>query len=199
MEATSFLNAFDPRPERAISDMDRPHRFNTSFMVELPFGKGRRWLPNVRGVANHLLSGWQFQAIYTYQSGQALNWGNIMFNGNIKDIVLPSSERSVNRWFNTGAGFSRDTTKQLSWNVRTFPLRFSGIRGDTMDNWDASLLKNFTLREGMRAQFRFEALDALNHPSFANPTTDPYSSSFGVIVSQRGYARRVQLQFRLQY
>jgi hypothetical protein len=51
----------------------------------------------------------------------------------------------------------------------------------------------------MRAQFRFEALDALNHPSFANPTTDPYSSSFGRIVAQRGYARRVQLQFRLQY
>ena len=55
----------------------------------------------------------------------------------------------------------RDTTRQLSWNVRTFPTRFSGIRGDTLDNWDASL--------------------------------------FGSIVSQRGYSRRVQLQFRLQY
>jgi hypothetical protein len=199
MEAISFRNAFDPRPDRVISDNDRPHRFNTSFMVELPFGKGRRWMTDARGALGHIVSGWQFQAIYTYQSGQALNWSNIIFNGDIKDIVLPSSERSVDRWFNTNAGFNRDTTKQLSWNVRYFPQRFSGIRGDTMDNWDASLLKNFTLREGMRAQFRFEALDALNHPSFANPTTDPYSSSFGRIVAQRGYARRVQLQFRLQY
>jgi hypothetical protein len=46
----------------------------------------------------------------------------------------------------------RDTTKQLSWNVRTFATRFSGIRGDTLDNWDASLLKNTRLREGMRMQ-----------------------------------------------
>ena len=93
----------------------------------------------------------------------------------------------------------RDTTQQLSWNVRTFPTRFSGIRGDTLDNWDASLLKNTTLREGMRMQFRFEMLNALNHPAFANPSTDPYSTPFGSIVSQRGYSRRVQLQFRLQY
>jgi hypothetical protein len=199
MEAITFLNEFDRKPTRVISDMDRPHRFTGSFIVELPFGRKRRWMSQVRGLPGQFVSGWQLQAIYTYQSGPALSWGNIIFEGHLKDVPLPSSQRSVERWFNTQAGFMRDTTKQLSWNVRTFPSRFAGIRGDTMNNWDASLLKNTTLREGMRMQFRFETLNALNHPAFATPNTDPYSTSFGSIVSQRGYSRRVQLQFRLQY
>ena len=199
MEATTFLNAFDKRPERVISDMDRPHRFNSSVMYELPFGRGKRFASGAGALMNKFLSGWQVQAIYTYQSGQALPWGNIIFNGDIKDVSLPAGERRAERWFNTDAGFTRDTTKQLSQNVRYFQTRFSGIRGDVTNNWDSSILKNTTLREGMRMQFRFEALNAANHPTFANPSNDPYSSSFGSITSQRGYSRRVQLQIRLQY
>ena len=42
----------------------------------------------------------------------------------------------------------RDTTRQLSWNVRTFPTRFSGIGGDTLDNWDASLFGSIVSQLG---------------------------------------------------
>ena len=60
-------------------------------------------------------------------------------------------------------------------------------------------LKSTTVREGMRQQFRFEFLNALNHASFPTPGTDPYSASFGVITSQRGLARRVRLGLKLLY
>jgi hypothetical protein len=199
MEAITFLNDFDKAPYRDISDQDRPHRVSASFIYELPVGKGRKYFRGMKGASNLFLGGWQYQCIYTYQSGQALAWGNIIFNGDLKNVTLPGGERTPDRWFNTDAGFVRESSKALTWNVRTFPFRFSGIRGDVMNNWDMSLLKNVTVREGMRLQFRFETLNAANHPSFANPSTDPVSTAFGVITSQRGYARRVQLGLKLIY
>ncbi len=56
-----------------------------------------------------------------------------------------------------------------------------------------SLLKNTTVREGTRLQFRFEFPNALDSASFSTPGMDPYSGVFGAVASQRGLARRVQL------
>ena len=40
-------------------------------------------------------------------------WVRVIFNGNFRDIVLPSSERMIQRWFNTDAGFVLGTGKIL--------------------------------------------------------------------------------------
>ncbi len=44
--------------------------------------------------------------------------------------------------------------------MRTFPLRFAGVRGPAMNNWDLSVLKNSRLREGVNLQLRGEFLNA---------------------------------------
>ncbi len=74
-----------------------------------------------------------------------------------------------------------------------FPLRFSGIRGPNMNNWDMSLLKNTKIGDKVNAQFRGEFLNTMNHPTFANPNLTTTSSAFGTITAIRGYQRRVQL------
>lgn len=43
MQATDYLNATDPKPYRVISDMDRPPVLTMSWLLEVPFGKGRRF------------------------------------------------------------------------------------------------------------------------------------------------------------
>ena len=199
MEAVAFLNDADPRPHRVISDQDRPHRVSASMIFELPFGRGRALLSSTNRIANHIIGGWQYQAIWVFQSGQPLDFGNVLFNGDIKDIALGSGERSVERWFNTAAGFERDTRNALASNLRTFPLRFGGVRGSAANNWDMSMIKNAGLREGLRLQFRFEFLNATNHAWFAQPVTDPYNTAFGAITTQRGYSRRVQFGLKLLY
>lgn len=87
--------------------------------------------------------------------------------------MLPRSERTVERWFNTDAGFERDSRSQPVWNLRTFPLRFTGLRADGYNNWDLSVFKNFRIREGLTFQLRGEAQDAFNHAMFAAPNTAP--------------------------
>ena len=199
MDATSFLNDTDPMPEHVISNLDRPHRIAISGVWELPVGKGRpiggsmaRWLDFVIG-------GWQYQAIWQLQSGQALGFGNIIFRGNIKDIPLPADQRSIYRWFNTGAGFERDSAKQLAWNIRTFPSALAGLRGPNQDYWDMSLTKVFKVTERWRMQLKTQWEGAMNHPLFSNPNMAPTNPLFGTISSTQGEARRVYVGAKLTF
>lgn len=196
IESIGLLNGADVVPHRAISDQDFPHRFVATGIWELPFGKGRRF--GSRGPGAELWSGWQVQGVYTFQSGQALGWGNVLFIGDIKNI--PVENRTVDRWFNTGAGFERTPALQLASNLRTFPQRLSGVRGDGVNGWDLSAIKNTKLfGERVNAQLRGEFLNAFNTPNFSNPIVDPTNTAFGQVTSQKNYARRVQLAIRVVF
>jgi hypothetical protein len=102
----------------------------------------------------------------------------------------------VDHWFNT-AGFNTVTAQQLANNIRTFPLRFSGIRAEGQTIWNFSLLRNYHLTERVSAQFRAEVYNALNHPVFSTPNTTPTSSAFGTITSDVSEPR--EWQFALKF
>jgi hypothetical protein len=55
------------------------------------------------------------------------------------------------------------------------------------------------MSEKFRLQFRAEFLNVLNHVIFGNPNTDPTSTAFGTVSSERGYPRRVQLGLKLLF
>jgi len=190
IESAQFLNDTDSALHRVVSDLDRPHRLVFNTVYELPFGRGRALGSNVNAVLNHLVGGWQVSAIYNAQSGPALGFGNVIFSGAFADLRLSADQQSLERWFNTD-GFNRKTQEQLANNVRTFPLRISGVRGDGINMWDLGLIKNFTLREGIRLQLRGEAEGAMNTPNFSAPNTTPTSTLFGQVTgTQTGQEER---------
>ena len=123
----------------------------------------------------------------------------MLFRSDLKDIALPKGERDVDRWFNTAAGFNRVPAQQLVSNLRTFPLRFSGIRGDGRATWDLSAIKNFTVTEKATLQFRAECFNSWNHANFNNPDTNPTSSSFGMITGVSNDARNFQFALKLKF
>jgi hypothetical protein len=201
MQATETYQADDLRPTEVISDLDRPHRFVVSGIYELPFGPGRRFGANTNRVLSRVIGGWQLSGVYTFQSGAPINWGNIIFNGDINNIRLPRGQQTVGRWFNTNAGFERNAALQLANNVRTFPLRFGFIRADKTNNYDLSVIKNTMIREGFNAQFRFEALNAMNTVLLPSPNTTPSVAAFGQTISsnQANYPRRIQLTIKFLF
>ena len=73
------------------------------------------------------------------------------------------------------------------------------IRGPGFENWDAAAMKNFSITERIRLQFRAEGLNATNHP---NPngfgSTNITSTLFGQITSFRA-PRRIQLSMKLTF
>jgi len=182
MEAVDKLNDSDAYPHRVISSLDRTHSLAVTGVYELPFGRGKRWLASGRWL-DQAVGGWSVQVMFQGASGRPLAWGNVLFIGDVRNIPLPGSQRTVERWFNTEAGFERDSRRQLSFNLRTFPLRLSGVRGDGINNWNISVFKNFRLGERFALQFRAEAVDAFNHPMFADPNTTPTSGAFGQVTT----------------
>lgn len=200
MQATGKLNSSDPYPEHVISGNDRPQRIVVSGIYELPAGRGKHWLASAPGWVNHVVGEWSVQAIYQGQSGPPIGFGNIILNGSLASVVLPRSERRVERWFNTDAGFEKNSRQQLGSNIRTFPSRLTGLRADGYNNWDLSLLKNIRIAERLKFQLRAEAQDALNHAMFSSPNTSPTSSQFGQVTSTvRGGQRAITVSGRLSW
>jgi len=190
MEATAYLNETDLRPEKVVSPNDFTHRVVLSGLYELPFGRGRTFFPNAGGIVQGIFGGWQFQGMYEGQTGQALGFGNAIFNGDLHDIELPLGQRRAERWFNTDAGFNRDNTKSLGSNIQRFSSRFNGVRRDGINNFDLSMIKNFRIRERFKAQFQLETFNALNHVQFDNPNTGPANSAFGTVTGENGHGQR---------
>jgi len=201
MQATNLLNAGDPAPVREISDQDSPRRFTLSGVAELPFGPNKP-IKVTNPVVSRIVGGWQLSGIWSYQMGFPIGWGNIICL-HPEQILLPKDQRTTDHYFNT-APFDKLSADVLASNLRTFPLRFPQIRQPSPNNVDLSLIKNTRIKEGMEAQFRFEALNAFNHPIISgssqnNIQTGPTSATFGQIVgtTQAGYPRRLQLSFKL--
>jgi hypothetical protein len=56
-------NSFDRRADRGRSGYDRPHRLTGNFVYELPFYQHQT------GLTGKFFGGWQFNSIFTFQSG----------------------------------------------------------------------------------------------------------------------------------
>lgn len=209
LQATEYLNEADAQPTKMISDQDVPHRLSLSGIYALPFGKNRAFLSNANWLTNAALGGWQIQGVAALQSGFPVPFGTDAFylGG---DIALPSDQRATAHWFNANAFTNFNAVKaanptltntQISTittpvsHLRTLPFRFNTVRRDYIKNVDLSLIKNIELRESMRIQLRFEAINAFNEPYYPVPVVNPSTIDFGIISAsnQDNYARRIQL------
>jgi hypothetical protein len=136
-------------------------------------------------------------AIYVAQSGSPMSFGNVLFLGDLHDIPLPRSQRTVARYFNSGAGFNTNSAQQLSQNYRTFPQNLTGARNPGWNDWSISPIKSFQLREKLSFEVRGQFTNAFNHPNFGGPNLSPTSTLFGQITYST--ARTISLQAQLQW
>lgn len=211
--ATEYQNNFNLRAERSLVPFDIPQRFVFSMTWELPFGRGRAIGSNVSGGANHLISGWQLNAILTFQSGLPISLGvtgapafagsRPNSTGKSAQLTGPMNQRLgdrieggrvVNPYFDITA-FTMPASLTYGNVGRVLPdVRRPGIR-----NLDLSLFKTFQLMEQVRLQFRAEAFNVTNTPQFGSPGTTLGTPAFGVISSQANTPRQVQLALKLYF
>jgi hypothetical protein len=215
MDASQYLNPSDAAPWYGLSQLDRKYRFATSFLYELPFGHGRHFLSN-NSIASAIVGGWQVQGVYQIQSGQPLNFSpastSPLYNGtNPADSAWDRSayKKTISGPGNGGAGFwfNRANWVQTTsgctvgicpnvlpnkYQVRTFPIRFSPLRADRLNQFDAGVQRNFTIYREIQIQVRVEAINALNHPVYTAPNTDWTNTAFGQITSQANQSRVLQ-------
>lgn len=199
------VNAYDLASEYGLSAIDTPHRFLFSGSYELPFGKGKARLSS-NALLDRLVGGWQLNAIGSFQNGfplsitqpsnNSLSYGS----GHRPNVVLGVDAATagsigdrINSYLNPAA-FSAAPAQTYGNISRTI-----GVRSPGQKNWDIGLIKNTTILENFKAQFRIEAINAFNTPVFRAPNTSFGSASFGKITSQANFARVIQLSARLMF
>jgi hypothetical protein len=194
----NYLNSFGPLEKRP-ADIDRPHRFVTSFSYELPIGKGKGLLGSPSGVAGAVLDrvvgGWLLNGIYSFESGgPAGSWGDIIYNGG----PLNWDPNNVDHAFDV-TQFNRNTAQQLGSHVRNFPTRFASLRLPPTNNFDYSVIKNTRIKERVNLQYRAEFFNGFNHPVFNTPNLTPTSSGFGTITGVYNLERHIQMALRMTW
>ena len=209
IEADTFLNPTDLRPEVRVSPFDHTHHFVAGFSYELPMGRGKslnlqsRW-------SNLLFGGWTVNGIYTHQTGAPIDWSNsdyvylggpFDFNPRQTGQTLVNGKLVSTPSFNTSV-FDTKSADQFQFHIRTFPSTFSSVRYDGINNLDSSILKNIHMTESVYLQLRLEAFNAFNHPTFGDihgngPNMSPTNSAFGVLSGQSNLPRQIQLGARL--
>jgi hypothetical protein len=67
------------------------------------------------------------------------------------------------------------------------------------NNLDLSLFRQIQIKDQFRAEFRFEAFNALNHPVWAVPITDMDLPTFGQVQSTANAQRQLQFGLKIYY
>lgn len=215
-------NLYNMAADRGPGAYDQPFNNTTSFVWELPFGKGRAWLGSLPYALDAALGGWTLTGINSMYSGQTVNFrytpspvtanlpsfiGGIALRPNLVGNPLLSDGRTIDRWFNTEA-IRLPTQDQPFGNAG----RNLG-RGPSVYQFDLGLQKNFALpviNEVSKLEFRAEFFNLLNKTNFGTPSgtatgivfradgTLQTAGTFGTIRSTYP-ARQIQFALKLSF
>lgn len=194
--------------EKSLASFDTPDRLVVSYVLDIPVGKGRKFMSNANGFVNSAIGGWGVQGVTTVQSGFPLHFGTNVNNTNsygggsrpnyvagCQKSVDGSAQSRLNGWFNT-ACFTQPSIFTFGNESRTDPnLRAAGIA-----NWDFSAFKNFYLKpERAYIQFRAEFFNIFNRVQFNYPNQTVANSAFGTVTSAQNNPRLIQFALRANF
>ena len=189
--------------EKGLSDFDHRHRLVANFLYKLPFLKGSQgWIHTAFG-------DWQVGGIWTLQSGAPFTVNlptDVANNG--EPLSAPSQRPNLVCDPNSGPN-TKTTAEWFNTSCFQPPAKFTYgnagrdiVIGPGLDDFDATIQKEFPVRENMRLQFRLDVFDFFNHPNFSAPIgagrTYSTAVSFGEITSAND-PRDMQFSLRLAF
>jgi hypothetical protein len=195
---------FNMKWNRGVSSLSVPWNSVTNFIYKSPSLKSKGKL------VEETIGGWQLSSIITIQTGNpfgvfasGFNWGQ---NDSGSMQKGDRADRVVGQPLNVGKGSHTDwaTSGKGYFNTAAFTNNAINTFGNSAKNlmfgprefgMDAAIMKNWSLVKGSNLQFRWEAFNATNHPSFANPSVDYGNTvgwgNYGIIGNVGNIAPRV--------
>jgi hypothetical protein len=204
--------------ERSLSSQDVPQRLVISYVLDLPFGKGKMFLSDASGVFGRVVSGWGIDGVTTFQRGfpVKITWGgpntalqNANFGtGTLRPNVIAGCHEATSGsaasrlggtfggpgWIN-GACF----TAPPAWGFGSEPRVDPTLRSQGINNFDWAIFKKTTITERTSLEFRTEFFNLFNHPQFGPPNGQFQTSTFGQVTSQENNPRLIQFALKLTF
>ncbi len=195
--------------DRSRSSFDAPHRLVVSYVVELPFGRGKRFLGHSGSFVDHVVSGFSANGVTTFQQGYPLpviaqssvlnsNFGagqtrpNVV--GGCQRVIPGASQQKLTKFFNT-ACFTQPGPYAFGNESRTDSV----IRNAGIANYDFGLIKVTPITESVRIQFNTEVFNLFNRVQFGVPGNQLGNGNFGVVSSQANQPRLIQFALRVLF
>jgi hypothetical protein len=146
------------------------------------------------------VGGWQLASITSIRTGNPFTVGftatQTGWRGGRANVVaganLYPDNKTLDQWFNPAA-FS--TPAPFTWGNAARGMLFHP--GEIMI--DASILKDFTLYERFKAQFRLETFNMPNHPNWSGPASSISVASTVGKITGRGQERQVQVGMKILF
>ena len=174
-----------------------PNRFSLTESIDLP------QLRNRNTILRTIAGGWVVSGTVIAESGfpftvyTSAPFIPVMTKGVITGLAPNSGDYNADGYNYDfpnvpSTGYSQPNSRQAflsglfpasSFSVPTLSTEGNELRnhfrGPGFAEWDAGVLKNFSLREHFHLQLRFELFNVLNHPNLNGVVSDLSSSSFG--------------------
>ena len=194
----------------------RRHRFVSTFVYDLPIGRGKKYLGGVSRAANLAVGGWRVTGVTLLQSGP---WLTPYFPSSLADPsgTFPSS-RSVKQQrpdcVSGKTGYLSNPTTSQYFDVSAFSVPASNIgrfgncgvgilEGPGTATFSMSAGKTFALTERIGLRFESQFANLFNLLNKDAPNTNVASGSFGQIsqsqLGEQAGPRTIQLHLRLQF
>ncbi|HEU4635607.1 MAG TPA: TonB-dependent receptor, partial [Edaphobacter sp.] len=191
----AFVPGFGIGRDLARADFDVRRIFHFSGTYNLPYGNGRAFGSNARGLQQVILGGWSTNFVATVQDGQPFTVGCAVATGagtgcnaNLVPGSNPYAHSSVAH-FLSAAAFSTPSAVTTIGQTDFAPLGGgpTQVSGPPFRRIDLSLFKQFHFTEQFYAEFRTEVFNITNTPNFANPTALNYinTTNFGQLTATR--------------
>jgi hypothetical protein len=208
--------------ERSLSSQDVSQRLVISYVLDLPFGHGKRFASGMSGVTDKLVSGWGLDGTTTFQRGfpVKISWGggnamtssSLLGQSTLRPDYISGCDKSVSGsavsrvtgWFNTSCftapGGVDSTGAQINpWTFGNEPRVDASIRQQGVNNFDFAAFKKTNIGERFSVEFRAEFFNLFNHPQFGPPNGTQTSATFGQVTNTVNLPRLIQFGLKLAF
>jgi hypothetical protein len=192
--------------DKGLASFNITHSFVASGTYQLPVGSGKQFGGSINRAEDLLLGGWSVNTILSINSGQPQTIGSQINTGSgigAYAVQVPGHSKyngGIRHYYNPAAFKDPPLVASIGQSDLS-PLGGPNtqVNGPGYKDFDFSVFKSFKVTERSHAEFRAEAFNLTNTPSFNLPTDTDYKdeTNFGQITSTRSTAR--QLQFALKY
>lgn len=205
---TVFNNQLNLRGSFGLSDFDHRHRLVVSYLQNLPF------FTHSTDWKGKLLGGWSVSGVTIFQTGAPFSvFDSGAGSAFVGLTTVPGTTASLAPGATLSSGLTSGSVQSRLndyLNIKAFqPAPIIGddgiatgfgnlgrniYHGPFQQNWDFSLIKNFSITERHKLRFTADFFNIWNHPTFSNPAfTDVENpSAFGQIISTENNPRIVQ-------
>jgi hypothetical protein len=188
--------------EWALSNFDRRHQLTGNATLELPWGRGRRWLP-YGGPLAAIVGDWSLSANLTWQSGTPLT---VRCSSCASDVA--QGVGGTLRADYTGAPVSvASPTIDQYFNTAAFAIPEAGTFGNSSRNLvigpgsrllNLQVTRDVTLGGTRGVSINLNVNNLLNTVNYAGVDTNVNSPTFGQVLSVSG-RRSVRLNLRFRF